>query len=486
MEDTDIILIARKSVKGVVALTSRTFIIQILGIVANFILTVYLSPGNYGVFFVVSAIVVFLNYFQDIGLAASLIQKKSEPTEDELKNVFTIQQILVLIIVIPAFIFSSDIAHFYKLGQSGVFLLQAFLVSFFLSSLRTIPTVLLERSLQFEKLVIPQVAENFVYYVALIVCAIAGFGVNSFTIAVLLRSIVGLVLIYVVQPWRVGVAFSYSLIKKLLSFGVPFQANSVLALVKDDLLDVYIAKILPLSQVGYVGFAQKWAFMPLRLVMDNVIKVTFPSFSRLQDDKRALAKVVEKTLFLISLFIFPIVVSFLFLSADLVLLIPIAKYHKWEPAIFSLAIFSIEVFFASITVPLTNFLNAIGKIKETLVLMVVMTVLTWGLTPVFIRGIGFNGVALASMLAAASGILVVYFVKKHITFSFIRPILKPFIASLVMSFAILLMRGLVVTFFHLIVIGVISWIVYVAAFWVIAREEFRSTWTFVKQSMKEK
>ena len=58
--------IARKSVKGLFALMSRTFLVQLLSVLASFILTIYLSPAAFGVFFVVSAIVVFLNYFQDI------------------------------------------------------------------------------------------------------------------------------------------------------------------------------------------------------------------------------------------------------------------------------------------------------------------------------------------------------------------------------------------------------------------------------------
>ncbi len=486
MEDTDILIIARKSVKGIAALTSRTFMINVLQIAANFILTIYLSPGNYGVYFVVSAIVAFLSYFQDIGLAASLVQKKDEPTEFELRNVFTIQQILVLAIVIPVLIFSPQISGFYKLGAAGMFLLQAFMVSFFMSSLRTIPTILLERHLNFDKLVIPQIVENLVYYVALIVLVVTGFGINSFTIAVLLRGIVGLIVLYSIQPWRIGFAFSLEKIRELVTFGVPFQANSILALFKDDLLDVYIAKILPLAQVGYIGFAQKWAFVPLRLVMDNVIKVTFPSFSRLQHDKQALAKVVEKSLFLISVFIFPVVVSFIFFAGPFIHLFPIGKYQqKWEPALFALSIFSMEAFFASITVPLTNFLNAIGKIKITLVFMVAWTILTWALSLSLIHFIGYNGVAWASMLVAASGLGIVYYLKKYIKFSFFGPIVRPFIASLAMIGGFLALSHLITSMIMLVLTGIAVWVVYAAALFAIARGEIRSTFSFVLQSVRK-
>ena len=69
---------------------------------------------------------------------------------------------------------------------------------------------------------------------------------------------------------------------------------------KDDLLTIFLGKILPIAQVGFIGFAQKWAFYPLRLIMDNVIRITFPSFSRLQHDKNLLGLAIEKSLFVSS------------------------------------------------------------------------------------------------------------------------------------------------------------------------------------------
>ena len=67
--------VAKRSIRGVVALVYRTFTIQVIGLVANFLLTVFLSPSIFGIFFVVSAVIAFLSYFSDIGLAAALIQK---------------------------------------------------------------------------------------------------------------------------------------------------------------------------------------------------------------------------------------------------------------------------------------------------------------------------------------------------------------------------------------------------------------------------
>ena len=76
MTDTDIKDIKSKSVKGMVALTARTFTLQIVGFVATFLLTLLLTPSIFGVYYVVSAVISFLGYFSDIGLAAALVQKR--------------------------------------------------------------------------------------------------------------------------------------------------------------------------------------------------------------------------------------------------------------------------------------------------------------------------------------------------------------------------------------------------------------------------
>lgn len=484
MEDFDLDTVARKSVKGVFALVSRTFLIQILGIIASFVLTVYLSPETFGIFFVVSSIVVFLNYFQDIGLAAALIQKKEEVTREEFRSTFTLQQILVLLLLIPVLLFSGPIASFYKLDNNGYILFLALVVSFFLSSLRTIPTVIMERKLAFGKLVIPQIGENIIYNTALIIFSVLGFGLTTFTIAVLSRSIVGLILTYVVQPWPMGFSLNFRAIKQLINFGLPFQANTLLALAKDDLLIVYIGKILPFNQVGYIGFAQKWAFLPLRLVMDNVIKITFPSYSRLQHDPKALRLAIEKSLFLISFFIFPTAVFIIQYSESLIRLIP--KYAKWEPAVLALAFFALNTIFSSISTPLTNFLNAIGKVKITLYFMIFWTVLTWILTPLFIFNFGFNGFAAASFVISITSVLVYLIAKKYVDFSFTKPVFRQLLAAVIMLVFIFFTKQMINSFPTLFLNMVLAGTVYMGVLYLLARDELVKTFKFIMISIRSK
>lgn len=428
MEELDIAFIKKKSISGVIALTSRTFLLQIVAFIATFLLTIFLTPEIFGIFYVVSAIISFLGYFSDIGLAAALIQKKEELTREDLSTTFTIQQLLVGSIAAIALIFSSLIGSFYKLDTAGIWLFRALIISFFLSSLKTIPSVLLERRLDFNKLIVPQILETVGFYSVAVLLAWQHFGIASFTWAVLTRGVVGLLSLYIISPWRISLGISRPVAKRLLHFGAPFQAHSFLALLKDDLMTVFLGKILPFAEVGYIGWAKKWAEAPLRLIMDSIIRVTFPVFSRLQGSKEALGKALDKVVFGLSLTIFPISTGLLFFVRPMVEIIP--QYTKWEPALFSFYIFVIVSAVAGISSPLTESLKAMGKIKIVVKLMIAWTVLTWILTTLFVYILGFNGFAISLLFVTSTIFYVIRLVKQVAPFSFLENISGPLIGSL--------------------------------------------------------
>ncbi|MEK9143665.1 MAG: oligosaccharide flippase family protein [Patescibacteria group bacterium] len=431
-----------RSIAGVVALTSRTFILQLVAFIATLFLTIFLSPSVFGLFYVVSAIVAFLGYFSDVGLAAALIQKKENLTREDLVTTFTIQQLLVGTAVILVLTGSSMIGIWYRLDDSGVWLLRVLAVAFFFSSLKTIPSILLERELAFSKLIIPQILETLGFYVTAVILAWLGFGVTSFTWAVAVRAVVGLSAMYVIAPWNPGIGISISVAKRLMKFGIPFQMNSFLALLKDDLLTVFLGRVLPLSNIGYIGWAKKWAEVPLRLIMDSVIRVTFTAFSRLQHDKERLRLAIEKTLFGLSVSIFPITIAMIVAIEPLIAIIP--RYGKWEPAVLSFYLFAVASAVASLSTPLTNALNALGYIKTTLKLMILWTTLTWVLTVALLPLMGFNAVAFSLLLITTTLILVVLLAQRAVPFSFRTSVQVPFLAAssqAILSLGIIMLMG---------------------------------------------
>lgn len=430
--------IKKRAIRGVAILTGRTFLLNILSLVATGFLTVFLGPNEFGVFWTVSAIVNFFTYFSDIGLAAALIQKKERVTDEELKTTFTIQQILVLMLLFLLFSLTPFLQSYYALSQDGKILLFALGLSLLLSSFKTIPSVLLERELDFSRLVIPQVLENLVYNFLVVVLAWRGFGLASFTYAILVRSFIGLFAIYLLKPWVPGIAFNRKALKGLLTFGVPYQANTLLATIKDDGMTAFLGGVLGTEGIGILGWAQKWAYMPLRLFMDHVLKVTFPAFSRMQENKKSLSKAVTRSIFFVSFFVFPACAGLLILAPLLIDIIP--RYKKWEPALLPLFFISINTFLAASTTQLTNLLNAIGKIKITFKLMLMWTILTWVLVPILGVYFGVNGAALGYLLVGLSSIVAIFVAYKIVPFSLLEAVVKPLIGTAIMSAIVVFVR----------------------------------------------
>ncbi|MBT4652000.1 MAG: oligosaccharide flippase family protein [Candidatus Pacebacteria bacterium] len=430
--DDDISEIKEKSVSGVVSYFLRTAFMQGIGLVAIIILSAFLSPSDFGIYGFVTQIIGLLIFFSDVGLAAALVQQKKNPDNEEYKVIFTLQWILSLLIVgvILLLIWTGFIQQ--KVGIAGVWVLLSLAVSFPLATLKTVSSIKLERKLLFQKLVVPQIFEQIIFYSLLIALAWKGMGVLSYAYAIIARSIVGVIVMWIIEPWKkIGFLWNTKILKSLLNFGLKFQFNDFLARIKDQLFYLILGIFLPLDQFGYIQWAKNWSMYPYNLTVQNVMAITFPTYSRLQHRLDILKRAIEKSLFFISLAIFPILVGMSIFIWPLTQVFE--KYNKWEPAIFSFIFFALSIGWAAISTPLVNTLNAIGHINQTLKLMGMWTVLTWVLTPVFIWKFGFNGVALSAFIISFTSLLSIRMVKKHIPVVIIPQIKSALLAAILMA-----------------------------------------------------
>jgi len=427
-----------RAVRGVVVIIGRGFFIQFVAQISQFFLLAFLSVEEMGIFWIVSAAVGFLIFFSDVGLAAALIQKKEKPTQLDLKTTFTVQQFLIVSLLIILYFLSPYLRNVYNLSQEGVLLLYALGVSLFLSSLKSIPSVLLERKLEFSKFIIPDLLESLVYSLVVVYLAWKGFGISSFTYAVLTRGIVGVIAIYTLMPWRPGFAFSRSSLKSLFSFGVPYQVNQLIALIKDRGVTLALGAVLGTAGVGYLGTAERASQISLRQFLDPITKVTFPAFARMQEHKAELENSVTRSLLIITFFVFPTTVGIWLVSPLIIKVIP--NYAKWEPSLVPLGFMTVNVLFAAVTTQLTNMLAAIGKIKTVSKLVAMWAVLTIILVPALSFAHGVNGAALGYALVSSTSVIAIAVAKRYVNFSLQNSVVKTGLATVAMSMVVLLAR----------------------------------------------
>lgn len=461
--------INRKIISGFFTLTfRRAALFGVMWFNNNLLLARILPPDVIGIFNIATSVLMFFTYFSDIGLGAALIQKKEIKRQD-LVTTFTVQQLMALSIAIIVWFLAPWFAAIYQLDNSGMWLIRALGFGFFLTSFKVLPSVVLERDLKFGPLVFVEILETIIYLGVLDYLILNNFGVSAYTYSVLARGIMGVVAIYFFAPWKIGVGFSKESARELVRFGGPFQLNSLLALMKDRLVDLVVAGIIGKAGVGYVTWARNIAYVPLE-VMNIMGRITFPAFSRLQHDNVALKKTLEKSLFFTSLFMYP-------LSFGIIAIAPsIIEYivrSNWRPALPLIYLFSISAFWAALSTPMTNFLNAIGKISTTLKLMVMWTIIEWAVTPFFAIQYGFLGVGIASFVISFTSIAPIIIVKKLINFELLKNVYKQFLCGLIMFVCVFyLAQNYIVNWQSLIVVVFIGGLIYSGLALVFLKEEF--------------
>lgn len=427
MEEPQLESLKKQTTKNIFFLTLRNFGIQGISTLGFFILTLLLGTADVGLFAIVSESIGILGYFSDIGLASALIQQKEEPDKVSLRTTFTIQQLLVFLCLLAVAIFYPQLSKSRGYGDREMWIMIALCFSFLAGSLKTIPSVLLERKLNFKLISTVDIIENVLFYTLAVAFAWMGFGVYAYAIATFMKSLIGLIIMYSLSRWPVGFAYDRKTAKRLFSFGIPFQLNSFISVAKDRFSNLFVAGILGRESFGLLAWAQKGPRIPLSF-MDAIMRVTFPTFSRLQSDREFLKKSLEKSAFFVALVVFPSLLGISLIAPDFIALIP--KYSKWSPAIVPLYFYAASYAIASVTTPITNAFNATGRIKVTTKLMIMWTVLTWIFFPILSLRYGYLGTAVASLIVGLSSFIVWHLAYKYYQADILKSIVHPLVASL--------------------------------------------------------
>lgn len=473
MDKLDFDLIVKRSIRGVLALASKTFFLNLISFAAFLVITSSLPKTEFGVYIVVIAIQRVISFFTDFGLGAALIQKKEDLKQEDITTFFTIQGVTTLVIFLFVWIFIGIFADFFKLDEQGKWLLIVLVFTIFLSSFKAIPSILLERSINFSRLVFPQIIESLTFNFVLVVLVLKGYGINSFSFAFLISSLIGIPAYYLVAPWRVRIGIERQSLY-YLKYGIRYQAKNILATIKDDLLTVILTRFLTFTEIAYIGFAQRLAFFAYRYLVDSVTKVTFSTYSRAQNDLNFLRRAIEKSLFFVSATMFPVLFGLVIISSYLIKFFPNWN-NKWEPAQFSIIFFCLNAAVSALSGILVNVLDSTGRVKTTLKLMAIWTILIWIFTPIFIYIYGYNGVSVVSFLVTVTIIYTIFLVKKIVNFGFILSIYKPAIATLLMVVSVYFSANLFVKdFLSLIFVILGGVIIYIVSLFGLASREIKA------------
>lgn len=475
--------ISRRAVSGVMVLTVRKFALKAVNYLGSIFLARLLAPEIFGIFAIVSFIITFFGFFSDVGLGAALIQKKDKLTDKDLSVTFTLQQILVLAVTLMLWLAAPFFAGKYSLGVQGIWLLRIFSLSLFLTSLKTIPSILLERKLKFSRLIWPEVVEVISFQAIAVALAYMGWGVWSFILALLVRSVLGAIVLFWLSPWRISFAWDKVIAKRLVSFGIPYNLNGFIATVKDAVMPVFVGAVSGVTAVGYLNWALTFSKLPI-LFMSDIFRVTFPTYSRIQGNSEMLKKAIEKTIRFTNLFLFP--AAFL-LAALARPIVTIVFTDKWLPALPAFYIHLLGIIIVGITNTFMDALWALGKTRIAVKLLIIFTLVNWGTSVPLVYLYGFNGAMIGSVIVLYVSLpLTWYYIRQIVKVKVIKHTWPAFLASGFAGLVAFKLNFLAVDLLSLLLVGVLAVAVYGLGLLLLDRKrlsaDFNWFWSKIRHS----
>jgi len=396
-----------KSLSGIGSLLRRQIFVYGFFFLGNIVLARILIPQLFGIYAIVAFVVQFFSTFSDVGIGAALIQKKEKLNNEELSTLFWLQQLLVVIVVIVVFLTAPLVVRIYTtLPPESAWFVRVMALSFLFTSLKTVPAILMERAINFNKVAWVDIAEGAAFQVTAICLALAGFGVWSFIAAALAQSVLGVILIYSLSPWRPSFQYNFKSARALIGFGLPYQGDAILNFIKSAITPLFVGVYAGASAVGYVNWARNLAFSPLML-SQSFGRVAFPAFARLQHDKILLQDAVERSIRMMTLIMFPITAMLFALGPEIT---HVVFTDKWRPGLLAFYFYCTSPFIIGIMLPLYSAILSIGKSGVLLKMSGVLLVLEWGLGVPFVLLFGYNGIAFSQPIISS----LFYFVYQHI------------------------------------------------------------------------
>ena len=280
--------IRRRAISGAAFIAGRGVAILLMAAVANAVIARSISPARFGLIAFGVAIMTFASAFADGGLGSALIRSSVPVDEPTLRSVLGVQ--LVITSVLYAGIAFVGLEFFGLAGQLTAVMALALPIDSFDTPAR----IMLERSLSYRTLARVEVLQAAFYYLFSIVVVLAGAGVWGLAAATVLRSAVGVTLVFRARrDLFFRPALEISRVRSLLSFGLAFQGNNFVTVARDQGLNIGIAAIGGAASLGLWTLSRRLLELPF-LLFQTLWRISFPATSQLMRLETNLRPMMEK------------------------------------------------------------------------------------------------------------------------------------------------------------------------------------------------
>ncbi len=344
------------AISGVFWITAERFGIQFVNFLVSIVLARLLLPKDFGIVGIAMVFITIAQVLIDGGLANSLIRTKN-PQPVDYSVVFLSNFLVSITSYIILFFSAPFISAFFKIPLlTNLFRILGLVIV--VRSLAIIQITKLVLEFNFKKHLTIQIPSVLAGGATGIIMALSGYHVWSIAGSQLATAFFLTVQLWVRSNWRPELVFDKKIFRKHFHYGSNLMGSQLIKVLFQNIFNFVVAKVYSPAQLGYYSRANSVKQMPVETFANALSKVTFPLFSRLQDDisrlRTAYIKITQQVFFIIApLFVFLIIMGeplFRFLFTE-----------KWVPAVPYFQLLCI----AGIVQPFNfyngNILNARGK-----------------------------------------------------------------------------------------------------------------------------
>lgn len=424
--------VKRLALRGVGAMFVRSLGQRGMQMVGNVLLARWLAPKTFGLYAIASFVVGMAGFLSDLGLGASLIQRKERLTEKDLRTAFSLSLLLNLVVVGAMVAVAGPVVRAYHLEPGNILAVQVLALSILFSTFTVIPSIRLERALKFDRISIADLAGQFAYLAVALPLAYpywrhphfadahAAAAVWCFVWGTVASRGVNAIILNTASPWVPRLGLDRVAMRAMLAFGLPYQLNGIVNALKDNFIPTFIAFVAGARAVGFVIWAVGMATNALFL-MPIVGRVTFPAYARLQHDPVALRDAIEKSIKWVAATVFPTTLLLAALGRQIV---EHVYGPKWAPGLPSFYLLCIPMLNAAYSTVMVSALYGLGRAKVVLRLTLIWAVAGWSLGVPLTLLVGKNGFALAMSIVSCLSVLSVIEMNKVVKVHFVKPLLR--------------------------------------------------------------
>jgi len=410
---------------------------QLVGFVINLVLARLLLPADFGTIALYGIVMSIATVLMSGGLGPSLIRHK-EVDNTDFSTVFWFNVSASILLYLLIFFLAPLLADFYQLDIITSLLRVSALI-LIIDSFASVQVSRMLRQMDFKKAFKIQLPSLLLGGAAGIYFALKGYGVWSLVYAALIQNSLYTLQYWLYSDWRPSFVFDRIKFKLHFGFGSRMTLSALLDVIFNNLYTIIIGKLFSTTQLGYYNRADSLKQLPINNIAGALNKVTFPLFSKIQDDNERLRRVYKELLAVVIFLIAP-VVALMIVSAEP--LIRLLLTEKWMPAVPYFKVLALSGLLYPIHAYNLNILQAKGRsdlflrlelIKKACIVLVIICTLQFG-----VMGLVWGQVILS---------VIALFINTHYTGRFLHYPLMAQLRDLFPSIAKALLLGVLCGFF---------------------------------------